>query len=760
MKRITLVFMSLILSVGLYNTQVFGADLTLPTGGRVAIELITSYADFHNTLSLVSPNAAIVLTGCEVEAINALPLELLSEKISQHGCRVELDANPATPGVQPFNAGDVLEFNLCAQTDANPATCEHFWSSNPSNNTDGKDHVKTTELHAGDPDVGGRIFMLEWEDLDGLGDEDFNDLIAVVRVIQDTDGDGLWDDWEKFGIDTNGNGTVDYVIPGADPQHKDIYIEIDYMDCAIAGGDCAAGDTHSHRPKQDAINEVVQAFANATVTNPDGNDGITLHVDVDDAIPHDNELNLGCFAGTRNFDTIKNDPNFFGPNNPRRFTHHYVIFGHQQTATTTSSGCGEVDGNDFIVTLGHWNYRCQGGANAGGGCANNTDCPGGVCQGLGDVDGDGDDDHDVGSDRQQSGTLMHELGHNLDLRHGGDVDTNYKPNYLSIMSYRYQFSGILPSNRLDYSADDLPDLDEDSDLDEPDGIQDGTDDTRYNCPDGTVRTGAGLGAIDWNCDNDGGIDLNVRVDINDDSAFNVLTGFDDWGNLKYDFQNSANFQDGVHDILDEPDMDFKTYMMVINNPPVADAGSDQTIDCTCSGGDSVTLDGSGSYDPDNDLLTYTWTGVFGTLSGEVVQPLLPPGVHTIILTVEDNKGGSASDSIIVTVNEDTAPPVISCNAPATITPPDAPISFTVSATDNCDDTPAVEITGFDCYMFTKKGEQIDKTESCVVSIEKDIITILDSGGVGTHITWMSRATDSCVNVAEETCETLVVNPSK
>jgi hypothetical protein len=622
--------------------------------------------------------------------------------------------------------------------------------------------------------------MMEWEDLENLGDEDFDDIIVVVRVMQDSDGDGLWDDWEMFGIDTNGNGTPNYIIPGADPQHKDIYLEIDYFDCNVAGDDCDVGDTHSHEPKADAIAEAVQAFADAPVTNPDGVDGITLHVDVDDAIAHDNELNLGCFAGTRNFDTIKNDPNFFGPNNPRRFTHHYVIFGHQQTATTTSSGCGERPGNDFIVTLGHWNYRCQGGTNPGGGCADNTDCPGGVCQGLGDVDGDGDDDHDVGSDRQQSGTLMHELGHNLNLQHGGGDCTNYKPNYLSIMSYRYQFSGILPTGRLDYSDDDLDDLDEDNNnLDETVGIGDGTDDTRYNCPNGTVRTGAGTGAIDWNCDGDGGTDTGVTVNINgdcDDSVrvncgscdtgeaaeFGLLTGYDDWDNLKYDFQNTASFQDGVHDILDVPDMEFKTYIRVINNPPVADAGSDQTIDCTCSTGDSVTLNGSGSNDPDNDPLTYTWTGVFGTLTGQVVQPVIPPGVHTIILTVEDNKGGSASDSIIVTVNEDTAPPVLSCNTPASITPPDAPISFTATATDNCDNEPYVEITSYDCYKYTKKGKRIDKTESCIVEIAGDQIIIRDSGGVDDHISWTVEATDDCGNVSTPPvpCEVLVVNPGK
>ena len=48
---------------------------------------------------------------------------------------------------------------------------------------------------------------------------------------------------------------------------------------------------------------------------------------------------------------------------------------------------------------------------------------------------------------------MHELGHNLGLRHGGGDDVNYKPNYLSIMNYAFQFAGLRQDEppRFDYS---------------------------------------------------------------------------------------------------------------------------------------------------------------------------------------------------------------------------------------------------------------------------------------------------------------------
>ena len=42
----------------------------------------------------------------------------------------------------------------------------------------------------------------------------------------------------------------------------------------------------------------------------------------------------------------------------------------------------------------------------------------------------------------QSSTLVHELGHNFGLRHGGDEDLNNKPNYLSVMNYLYLASGV------------------------------------------------------------------------------------------------------------------------------------------------------------------------------------------------------------------------------------------------------------------------------------------------------------------------------
>jgi hypothetical protein len=121
--------------------------------------------------------------------------------------------------------------------------------------------------------------------------------------------------------------------------------------------------------------------------------------------------------------------------------------------------------------------------------------------------------------------------------------------------------------------------------------------------------------------------------------------------------------------------------------------------------------------------------------------------------------GNSSSCVQVIEVVDTTAPIINPNAPNFIKPPDAPISFTATAIDNCAPNPSVVITGYDCFFLTKKGKRIDKTESCVVSYQDDTITILDSGGVGSVIEWNVSATDSCGNVAEPTFQVPVANPT-
>jgi hypothetical protein len=138
--------------------------------------------------------------------------------------------------------------------------------------------------------------------------------------------------------------------------------------------------------------------------------------------------------------------------------------------------------------------------------------------------------------------------------------------------------------------------------------------------------------------------------------------------------------------------------------------------------------------------------------------LFPLGTTTVTWTATDDDGNSAMDVQLVTI-EDTLPPIISCNSAATIIPPDAPISFTASAVDQCAGPLTPVITAYDCYTFTKKGRRIDKTSSCQVALSGDTVTILDSGGVGDRIEWTVEADDGNGNIQTETCTLEVINPT-
>jgi CSLREA domain-containing protein len=204
-------------------------------------------------------------------------------------------------------------------------------------------------------------------------------------------------------------------------------------------------------------------------------------------------------------------------------------------------------------------------------------------------------------------------------------------------------------------------------------------------------------------------------------------------------------------------------------PPVADADGPYVAECQ-GPATAVQLDGAGSSDPDSsDVLSFAWTttcpdGSFDDASSPT--PILTVGTSDtcsilcgVGLTVTNDDGLMDSDAADVTI-QDTTAPEIDCNAPATIVPPDAPVSFTAVATDNCASSLSVDVTGYDCFKYTKKSKRVDKTASCMVAFGGESIAILDSGGVGNHINWTVRASDDCGNVREKQCQVEVVNPGR
>ncbi len=138
-----------------------------------------------------------------------------------------------------------------------------------------------------------------------------------------------------------------------------------------------------------------------------------------------------------------------------------------------------------------------------------------------------------------------------------------------------------------------------------------------------------------------------------------------------------------------------------NLPPTANAGAAQTV----TSGVTVTLDGSGSSDPDGDTLAYAWKQVAGpnvTLSSATVAaPTFPApssGATTLRfrLTVTDPDGAIDTDAVAITVNAPTPPP-----PPANVTATATANSVTVSWNT------VSEATGYDMQLGEiEEGEEI------------------------------------------------------
>lgn len=158
--------------------------------------------------------------------------------------------------------------------------------------------------------------------------------------------------------------------------------------------------------------------------------------------------------------------------------------------------------------------------------------------------------------------------------------------------------------------------------------------------------------------------------------------FDDWGITDYvwTFDDGGTqtlvgpvcnytFEDeGVYDIcLEVTDTGGNngsswTWVMahVPDNPPVAEAGPDQTV----LEGTAVTLNGSASTD-DSEIREYEWSFSDGTdfvwLVGPVVIHVFDlAGTYAVVLTVIDDMGNSVTDLVTITVTR--PPPVADAGA--------------------------------------------------------------------------------------------------
>lgn len=372
----------------------------------------------------------------------------------------------------------------------------------------------------------------------------------------DTDGDSFCDLWETVGIDEDGDGTVDFDMSalGANPNFRDLFIECDWF----------AGLDHTHEPDQLALRDVGDVFFL---------NGIRIRFLLGEAIPepstqktctgdsrppgakddfHDIKTGSASKAcdGRYGDQVVRDNVESCGRRlRARGRAVRYALFGHSLGCSSapacsdhrndTTSGVGEIPGDDLLLTLGCWNeddyYIASGG------------------------------ERDSSSARRSviAATFMHELGHNLGLWHGGDDPySNCKPNYLSVMNYSFQFRSSVKTRPLDYSSSLMFDLDENALL-ETDGVQGipvGYSETiHYQDGVGTI-TSPIPGPIDWSFDGTFNLtpvaeDTNYfpevggcNGDVDGDGTpggLEYLTAPTDWDRLQLNFRTTAGYLKGV-----------------------------------------------------------------------------------------------------------------------------------------------------------------------------------------------------------------------
>jgi len=163
----------------------------------------------------------------------------------------------------------------------------------------------------------------------------------------------------------------------------------------------------------------------------------------------------------------------------------------------------------------------------------------------------------------------------------------------------------------------------------------------------------------------------ITANAADDNGVTQVEFFVDGGSIGIDNTspysvswNSTSISDGGHTIkataTDTASQTASDSISVTvdneNDSPIANAGPNQIVsDDDGTGFELVTLNGSGSYDPDGTITSYEWKEGQSLDSGVTPTVDLTVGSHTITLTVTDNEGATGNDDVVVTVLANQAP---------------------------------------------------------------------------------------------------------
>ncbi len=358
-----------------------------------------------------------------------------------------------------------------------------------------------------------------------------------IRDTTDSDGDGIPDEAEVSGGTYAG---VDYYAMGARTGQKDMFIHIAYME------DC--------EPVEEALSMVQDVFQSY-------NSSYRIHFDAgtlfdsspfntarynlsgtSHQVPASDTVSLSRDAGTA--DSYLNDyKNLCFPVS-RKPVFHFLLMGTSMGNLGTY-GAAEILGNDMLVTLGDMEW---------------TDL----------------ETYPQEKANVQASVILHQIGHNMGLLHGGNDECEYKPNYLSVMNPLYVLEGLpaasgdtigdryywqmwslenfradskwavffptFPADRNDLDLNRLgtdPDEGEEFLIGFSRGYYDSLDESSLDESMG-IRKNSDKNPVDW--DGDGSADetadgtaLRSKADINSDGSLSVLHDYNDWGYLKWPF---------------------------------------------------------------------------------------------------------------------------------------------------------------------------------------------------------------------------------
>ncbi|MDT8323312.1 MAG: T9SS type A sorting domain-containing protein [Bacteroidota bacterium] len=211
----------------------------------------------------------------------------------------------------------------------------------------------------------------------------------------------------------------------------------------------------------------------------------------------------------------------------------------------------------------------------------------------------------------------------------------------------------------------------------------------------------------------------------------------------------------------------------VNDPPTAVAGPDQTETCVLPSGTLVSFDGSASFDPEKDKLSYSWAVNGNAFAATATAgTTLTPGVYTVTLSVDDGRGGVDRDTLIVTLVPDTTPPTLTVPPDMTFITDPGVCTFTdpgsaigkASAVDDCpypvvitSNAPGVYQKGVTLVTWTATDASgnatsasqsitvVDKEAPVIHACPADVTVEGDTQNEGLvpDLTWQLIAADNC-----------------